>query len=447
MSFTVRPPGWRFVRILIVGLNFSPEPTGVGKYSGEMAEWLAARGHEVSVVTAPPYYPFWKFGEGYSGWRWRRETIGACRVTRCPIYVPARPSGLKRMIHLGSFGASALPASMLAALRTKPDIVAAIVPTLCSAPAALAAARLAGARSWIHVQDLEVDAAFDLGILRPGRMQRAVLAAERALFGRFDLVSTISEAMRERLAQKGIPGEKLALFPNWVDTETIRPMPADTAATARRQFGIPEGRMVALYSGTINEKLGLETVIDAARRLSEGPVAAPMHASVHVVIAGDGPGKARIEQEAAGLDNVTLLPLQPAAMLNEFLSIADIHLLPQRPGAAELVMPSKLGAMLASGRPVLALVAPGSPIARAIDDGGCVTPPGDAAAAAAALTELARDPTRRERLGFAARAAAMATGREKVLLQLEARLGQQAEVDARPQRQELIQNPTKRLTN
>lgn len=42
------------LRILIHGINFSPELTGIGKYSGEMAEWLAAQGHEVRVVTAPP---------------------------------------------------------------------------------------------------------------------------------------------------------------------------------------------------------------------------------------------------------------------------------------------------------------------------------------------------------------------------------------------------------
>src|SRR6185437_10933095 len=99
----------------------------------------------------------------------------------------------------------------------------AIVPTLTAAPAALLAARIAGARSWIHVQDLEVDAAFELGILSHPKARNAALAAERALLNRFDLVTTISEAMRERLSQKGVKAEKLALFPNWVDTESITP--------------------------------------------------------------------------------------------------------------------------------------------------------------------------------------------------------------------------------
>ena len=251
------------MRILIVGLNFSPEPTGVGKYSGEMAEFLARRGHSVTAVSAPPYYPFWKIGDGYRAWRWQRERVGACRVIRCPLYVPRRPSGLKRVAHLASFGASALPASLIAARQEKPDIVAAIVPTLTSAPAALLAARIAGAKSWIHVQDLEVDAAFELGILGHKTTRRAALAAERALLTRFDLVTTISEAMRERLSQKGVAAERLALFPNWVDTDTITPLPP--SAARRRAFGLPEDRVIALYSGSMGEKHGLETVIAAAQ--------------------------------------------------------------------------------------------------------------------------------------------------------------------------------------
>ena len=54
------------MRILIHGINFSPELTGIGKYTGEMAEWLATQGHEIRVVTAPPYYPQWQLAEGYA---------------------------------------------------------------------------------------------------------------------------------------------------------------------------------------------------------------------------------------------------------------------------------------------------------------------------------------------------------------------------------------------
>lgn len=400
------------MRILIVGLNFAPEPTGVGKYTGEMAAWLADRGHTIAIITAPPYYPYWKIEPGYSGWLWKSEQLDGCNVRRCPIYVPTHPTGTKRMLHLGSFGASATPVAMLTAARFKPSLVVAVVPTLCAAPAALAAARIARAKSWIHFQDLEIDAAFELGILGRGPLRRAALRSERALLSHFDLVTAISDAMIARIEDKGVLPRKLALFPNWVDVAKITKSPINTAL--RRQFGIPEDCVVALYSGSMGEKHGLEVIIDAARLLAG--------TRLHFVIAGDGPGKAAIGSAAAGLSNVTLLPLQPGERLNDFLALADVHLLPQRPDAAELVMPSKLGPMLASGRPVLAMVMPDSPVGRSLGPSGRITPPGDSAAAAQALRQLANDAPERERLGLAARNAAMALARDQVLASIEARL-------------------------
>ena len=66
------------MKILIYGLNYAPELTGTGKYTAEMAEALAALGHDVRVVCAPPYYPEWKVADGFTWWRNRRETCAAC---------------------------------------------------------------------------------------------------------------------------------------------------------------------------------------------------------------------------------------------------------------------------------------------------------------------------------------------------------------------------------
>jgi colanic acid biosynthesis glycosyl transferase WcaI len=98
--------------------------------------------------------------------------------------------------------------------------------------------------------------------------------------------------------------------------------------------------------------------------------------------------------------------LQPVEQLNDLLNLADLHLLPERPQAANLVMPSKLGGMLASGRPVIAAVRSNGAIASAVADAGIIVPPGDARAIAAAIVSLARDPERRAELGRVARSAA-----------------------------------------
>ena len=136
------------MRFLILGINFSPELTGIGKYSGEMAEWLAARGHEVRVVTAPPYYPEWRVDSGYSSWRYQVERaspgLAVKDVWRCPLWVPSAPGGVKRLLHLGSFAFSSAPI-VTARAFWRPDLVMAVAPTLLTAPAALLASRIARA--------------------------------------------------------------------------------------------------------------------------------------------------------------------------------------------------------------------------------------------------------------------------------------------------------------
>ncbi len=71
------------MKILVYGINYSPELTGIGKYTGEMVEWLAAQGHEVRVITAPPYYPQWQVGENYSAWQYKQRKPSWCGAARC----------------------------------------------------------------------------------------------------------------------------------------------------------------------------------------------------------------------------------------------------------------------------------------------------------------------------------------------------------------------------
>ncbi len=399
------------MRLLIYGLNHAPEPTGIGKFTGEMAAWLAARGHEVRVVTAPPYYPAWRIGAGYSGWRWRRERIENAAVYRCPLYVPAQPRGLTRILHLASFALSSLPVALWQAIGFRPDVVIAIAPALAAAPGARLAAALGGSAAWLHVQDFEIDAAFALGLVSGGPVRRFALAAESWLLRRFHRVSSITPAMVRRLAEKGVAPERRRLFPNWVDTQAIRPGPS----RLRGELDFPPGAVVALYSGNMGEKQGVETLADVARALAG--------TSVVMLLAGAGAGQARLQAATSGLPQIRWLPLQPADRLADLLNAADIHLLPQRPGAADLVMPSKLAFMLASGRPVVAGAAPDTALARAIAGAGVAVPPGDAGAMAAAVQLLALDPARRASLGERARSRAVEEwDREAILTVFEREL-------------------------
>lgn len=123
-------------RILVTGINYAPENIGTGKYTSELCEWLAARGHQVRVVTAPPYYPAWKVWPGHRTRWFRRERVAGVEVIRCLIWVPRQPRGFTRVLHLASFACTSLLA-MLYSLAWRPQLVINIAPTLASAPDSL----------------------------------------------------------------------------------------------------------------------------------------------------------------------------------------------------------------------------------------------------------------------------------------------------------------------
>jgi colanic acid biosynthesis glycosyl transferase WcaI len=197
------------------------------------------------------------------------------------------------------------------------------------------------------------------------------------------------------LEQKGVAPDRLVEFRNWVDTGIIVAGLRDTRL--RVDLGMRRSDIVALYSGAMSHKQGLELIIEAARTTRAS------HPSLQYVLCGNGPIRDKLTRMADGLDNVRFLDLQPAERVPELLATADFHLLPQKSQVADLVLPSKLAGMLASGRPVIAMADPGTGIALETEAAGLVIPPGDARALAAAAIALAEDDLLRRRLGATAR--------------------------------------------
>jgi colanic acid biosynthesis glycosyl transferase WcaI len=402
------------LKILLYGINYAPELTGVGKYTGEMGEWLASRGHQVRVVTAPPYYPAWEVGRGYSSRVYRRELVADADVWRCPLWVPRKPSGLKRLAHLASFAASSLPV-VLSQVRWRPDVLVLIQPPLLCAPHAWLTARLSGARLWLHIQDFELDAALGLGMLGGRGARRILYGVEKLLLQTAERVSTISEAMRRRLVEKGIPEDRALLFPNWSDLDFVRPKAPNNAV--RSEFGAGPEDVLVLYTGNMGEKQGLDLVLDAADRLRNQP-------EIKFALVGTGVARKELEQAALTrrLDRVRFFPLQPLERLPLMLAGGDIHLLVQRPEAADLLMPSKLTNTLAAGRPSIATADPGTALYEVLHDYDCgvTTKPGSVEGLVTGIVSLAHDARMRERLGKnARRCAEYNLDKEKILAEFE----------------------------
>jgi colanic acid biosynthesis glycosyl transferase WcaI len=401
------------MRLLIHGINYAPELVGIGRYTGELGAWLRSRGHAVTVLAAPPYYPEWRVPAAYRRPAWRREWLEGVEVLRAPLYTPARVTGKGRVLHELSFGASCL--AWWPGLWARPwDAVLAICPLLQSGLIPAFLAQHQNIPFIFHVQDLQLDAARELAIIQQPLLFAFLARLEAFLFGRAQAVTTISRAMAARITAKGVPPERVHLLPNWADLEDIRP--GTRRNHLRRELGL-DAEILVLYAGNMGEKQGLELILAAATLTRHNP-------GIRYVLAGEGAARPRLMERAQqlALDKVGFLPLQLRERFPLLLAAADIHLVVQKDQASDLVMPSKLGNILAAGRPFIATARPETELGRVTSESqaGVLVPPGDAGALAQAILNLARKPEARKKMGIKARKFAEAGwGRDKIMAQWE----------------------------
>lgn len=388
------------MRILIHSLNFWPEPTATGKYTGEMAFWLSAAGHEVDVVAGLPHYPEWKLDSAYEQ-GFQLQSSGGVRIFRTPHYIPPADgvTASKRILMEVSF--------ILAGLRwwipilfqkKKYDVAIAVCPPMQTAVLPWIYRILRGCPWVFHIQDFQVDAALRLNMLKLGKFGKVLYWIENFLLSRATAVSTITPAMCSRVLEKCQSTNDVVLFPNWSNIQAIRPSPRENAF--RHELGLMESDVLVMYAGAMGDKQGLEVVIDAAAALQE-------NSSIKFAMVGTGANRPRLERMAAERDlhNIRFLPVQPLERLNDMLAASDIQLIVQKPEAADLVMPSKLTNILAAGRASIATAEKGTALADTLldYDAGLAVPPGNAGHLAQAIASLSADAPRRSQCGRNAR--------------------------------------------
>ncbi|MCD2196076.1 glycosyltransferase [Actinomycetospora endophytica] len=334
------------LRVTVLGLNYAPEPTGIAPYTTGIARFLADAGHDVHVVTGLPHYPSWRVEPGYGG-RPIEERDGAVRITRVHHSVPSDPNGLGRIRLEAAFAARA--ARVVTHGGRPADVVLAVSPALLSVGAA--ALRRRGGRTALGVipQDLYSHALAETGSL--GRAAEGAAALERSLLRRADGVVAIHERFRRSLVGLGVDEHRITTIRNWTHVDPVTRQGEDVWAL-RRELGWRDDEIIALHAGNMGAKQGLETVVEAAR-------AADRRGSpVRFVLVGHGNQRASLEGLGRDIDRLQFLDPLPASRFTDVLAAADALVLHERPGVAEMCVPSKLTSYFAAGRPVVAATNP-----------------------------------------------------------------------------------------
>jgi glycosyltransferase involved in cell wall biosynthesis len=372
--------------LLIIGVNYWPETTGIAPYTTRFAEHLAAAGAGVRVVTAQPHYPSWKLFDGCDKAGVVTEQRNGVAVSRVRPRVPARMTAASRALFEASFAwraRAAVPA-------TGVDAIIAVVPSLAGAALGALTARRRNIPFGIIFQDLMGRSAEQSGMSGKG-IAAITSAVERRLATAADRVGVVATGFSSFLESAGVQASRLQHLPNWCHIHSTN----RHSDLVRRRLGWANDCIVVLHAGNMGAKQALENVIEAAR------VAESIRSDMLFVLMGDGSRRRDLEATARGAANLQFLDPQPADAFPDVLAAADVLLVNERATVRDMSLPSKLTSYFSAGRPVIAAVRSDGTTAAEVQrsGGGEVVPPGDARALVDAIAALVADPTRAAALG------------------------------------------------
>jgi colanic acid biosynthesis glycosyl transferase WcaI len=249
------------------------------------------------------------------------------------------------MLHEASFFMSATCVVIRLFFKPKIENIICIAPPFHLGFLALMYRFIKGGRINYHIQDLQIEAARDLKVVKSEGFFKLLFGLEKFIFNRVNSISSISLGMMRKISAKS--GKSTILFPNWVDTKSFHPL--DNRDNLKANWGFKIEDKIVLYSGSIGEKQGLDALIDIA-------IDCESRQDIQIVICGTGPYKSNLELicKNKNVRNVHFLRLQEFNVFNAFLNMADVHLVLQKAQAADLVMPSKLSTILSAGGLVIA---------------------------------------------------------------------------------------------
>lgn len=377
------------MRLLILSIQYAPEFTSNAIVITGLAQQLAARGHQVTVLAGTPHYQLPRIPPGYSWRPFRREMLAGVKVIRCWAF-PKSAGKIAKLMNYGSFTLTSLTAGLFA---DRHDAMMVVSPPFWLGFNALILRALRRYPVIYNAQDLFPDAYLASQEVKPGWLTRAMSWLMNRIYKGADRITVITESFAEAIAARGIDRGKMVTIPNFVDTSAVTPLPY--ANSFRLRQGLAE-RFVVMYAGNIGYTHGTEILVEAAAKL------AAIH-DLRFLVIGGGSKQADLASLARerGLANMLFLPTQPAEVLSEMLATADVFVITSKPGVGSTSFPGRIYNSLLAARPVVASMDENSDLAEVLrrSGAGIVTAPGNVEAFCDALTTLYHDAALRQRLG------------------------------------------------
>ncbi len=382
------------IQILVITPQYAPDFGPSAPIYTALCEDLVQMNCDVTVVTGFPHYAGTEEWFQPSKKLVEEDRLNGVRILRTYVYTVPKSSLWRRLLYHGSYNLF----STLAALRVeKPDIILADAPTLWSGLPLIVKALLPRVPFIYIVHDIYPDVLVRLGVFNNNRLVNFIERVEDYFYNRSAQISVLSDGFKNNLTRKGIPDSKITVIPACVDVEFIQPFPRENEL--RKRWGL-EGKFVVLYAGNMGLSQGLETILFAAQ-LSQS------NHDILFVLVGEGATRSALEKmaEEKSLSNVMFFPFQPRECVPLIYALADISLICMKRDIVVESVPSKTYTIMASGRPIVAVMDPNTETGRLLDQAQCglCVEPEDADGLYQAILRLYEDGSLRQEMGIRGR--------------------------------------------
>ena len=373
-------------QVLLVTTNYWPEPTGIAVYTTDLAENLKANGHQVSVLTSLPHYPWWKVPKEFAHLGEGIAPHDGVEVIRAKHLVPPKMNALLRM----RFEISLWWNLKRVSKRFKDnefDVVIGCVPTVAAGVIGNKVAKRLGVPFGLIVQDLSGAGAKQSGLRGGALISRIAHLVEGSALHGADSLVVVSPAMRDVVIGLGVESKKVNLILNY----SARSIDSVDKATAQKKFGWAEGEFVVIHTGNMGSKQDLENVVKAADALGQNSV-------VKIYLIGHGNQENTLKQMCSSKENISVMAAISDEDYSALLSAADLLLVNERSTQMEMSLPSKLTSYLYSERPVIAAVPRGGATWKFLDGIAELVEAGNPKALADSIIKLQNNSAKMEKL-------------------------------------------------
>ncbi|PKP61698.1 hypothetical protein CVT91_02205 [Candidatus Atribacteria bacterium HGW-Atribacteria-1] len=351
-------------KILIISEPFYPQVAAIGQLLTDLSEDLINAGYKVKVITGNPNNIFVK-----NNTIPRKEKYKGIEIIRLKNTTFSKYRMAGRVLNYLTFHFLVFSRVLFC---ERPDLVFVLSTPPFISFSGLMLKILKKSKVIYNVQDLFPDLAVELGKLNNKLFIGFLKKLSVLIVRKVDKVVVVGEYMekkiREELLKETSENNHIITIHNWADGDKIKVLRGDIEDNfLRKKWGL-EGKFVVLYSGNIGYLHEFDTIISAADFLAKEGLE-----EIVFVFVGEGIKKNYIEEKTRekGLSNIVFFPYQPREMLTYSLGLANVSLVTLEKGFEGMVVPSKIYGILASGRPVIAVVGGESEIVEIIRKGKC----------------------------------------------------------------------------